>query len=104
MNVLDQFRLTNRRALITGGAKGLGRVMTHALAQAGADVAIASRNRADCEKAAAELSKETGRKIVGLGADVSKADDVTRLVAECERAIGPIDILINNAGINIRGA
>ena len=103
-NVLDQFKLPNRRALITGGAKGLGRVMTEALAQAGADVVIASRNQSDCEQAAAEIAKATGRRIVGLGADVSKIDDVTRLAAESEKAIGPIDILINNAGINIRGA
>jgi len=101
--ILDQFRLTNRRALITGGAKGLGRIMTQALAQAGADVAIASRNRADCEQAAADLSKETGRKIIGLGADVSQQSDVTKLVEDCQRLLGPIDILINNAGVNIRG-
>lgn len=102
--ILDLFRLDGRRALVTGGAKGLGRVMAEALAEAGADVAIASRSLDDCQKAAAELAAATGRRVLGFGADVVKSDDVKRLRAEVESALGPVDILINNAGINIRGA
>ena len=98
-NVLDQFRLTGRRALITGGSKGLGKVMATALAQAGADIVITSRTLADCESTAAELQKSTGRKATPIAADVSNSADVDRLAARS----GPIDILINSAGINIRG-
>jgi NAD(P)-dependent dehydrogenase (short-subunit alcohol dehydrogenase family) len=97
--VLDQFRLTSRRALITGGAKGLGKVIATALAQAGADVVITSRTLIDCESTAAEIQSSTSRKATPLAADVSLAADVDRLAAQC----GPIDILVNSAGINIRG-
>lgn len=101
--VLDQFKLTGRRALVTGGAKGLGKVIAGALAQAGADVAVSARTLSDCEAAAAEIGKATGRKAVAISADVTIQRDVERMVAEAERAIGPIDILVNNAGVNIRG-
>jgi NAD(P)-dependent dehydrogenase (short-subunit alcohol dehydrogenase family) len=104
MSVLDQFLLTNRRALVTGGARGLGRVMAEALAQAGADVVITSRSADNAVAAASDVAASTGRKVVGLAADVAIASDITRLTDDAERALGPIDILVNNAGINIRGA
>jgi NAD(P)-dependent dehydrogenase (short-subunit alcohol dehydrogenase family) len=103
-SVLSQFQLTNRRALVTGGARGLGRVMADALAEAGADVAITSRTIASAQDAAVEIARATGRKVVGLEADVSRASDVTRLVDQAEESLGGIDILVNNAGVNIRGA
>jgi NAD(P)-dependent dehydrogenase (short-subunit alcohol dehydrogenase family) len=104
MSVLDQFILTNRRALVTGGARGLGRVMAEALAQAGADVVITSRSADSAVAAASDVAASTGRTVVGLAADVAIASDITRLADDAERALGPIDILVNNAGINIRGA
>jgi NAD(P)-dependent dehydrogenase (short-subunit alcohol dehydrogenase family) len=103
-NVLDQFRIDGRRALVTGGSKGLGEVMATALAQAGADVAIVSRTLADCESCAGRIAESTGRTCVGLAADVSSADQVERLRDDAERFLGPIDILVNSAGINKRGA
>jgi NAD(P)-dependent dehydrogenase (short-subunit alcohol dehydrogenase family) len=104
-SILDQFKLNGRRALITGGGKGLGKVMAGALAQAGADVAISARTLSDCEAVAAQIIDATGRKAVPVAADVTKTADVERMIVEAERAIGgPIDILINNAGVNIRGA
>jgi NAD(P)-dependent dehydrogenase (short-subunit alcohol dehydrogenase family) len=102
--VLDQFRLDGRRALVTGGGQGLGRAIAEALAEAGADVALASRTRATCEAAATEIAAATGRRALAFTADVSVGDDVKRLVTEVEQGLGPIDILVNNAGINIRGA
>jgi NAD(P)-dependent dehydrogenase (short-subunit alcohol dehydrogenase family) len=101
--VLDRFRLDGRRALVTGGGQGLGRVIAQALVEAGADVALAGRTRATCEAAAGEIAAATGRRALARVADVTVADDVKRLVAEVEEALGPIDILVNNAGINIRG-
>jgi NAD(P)-dependent dehydrogenase (short-subunit alcohol dehydrogenase family) len=102
-NVLDAFRLDGRVALVTGGARGLGLVMATALAEAGADVAISGRTRQACEEAAAQITKDTGRRAAAFEADVTKGADVEKLVADVEASLGPIDILINNAGINIRG-
>lgn len=102
-NVLDLFRLDGRRALVTGGAKGLGRVISQALAEAGAEVAVASRTLSDCQQAADEIAAATNRRTVALQADVTQASDIASLQAELEKNFGPIDILINNAGVNIRG-
>jgi NAD(P)-dependent dehydrogenase (short-subunit alcohol dehydrogenase family) len=102
-NVLDGFRLTGRVALITGGARGLGQVIATALAQAGADVAIASRSIASGEAAARSIASATGRRARAFAADVTSSADVTRVVKEVEESLGGIDILFNNAGVNVRG-
>ena len=102
-NILDAFRLDGRVALVTGGARGLGLTMATALAEAGADIAISGRTRSACEEAVAQIAKETGRKAAAFEADVTKGADVDKLAADVESALGPVDILINNAGINIRG-
>lgn len=103
-NIFDFFKLDGRRALVTGGNKGLGRVMAEALAEAGADVAIASRTLADCQSAATAISAATGRRTVAFAADMTVAADIERLKNNLDAEFGPIDILINNAGINIRGS
>jgi NAD(P)-dependent dehydrogenase (short-subunit alcohol dehydrogenase family) len=103
-DVLELFRLEGRRALITGGAKGLGQVIAKALAEAGADVAIASRTLADCQTTANEIAALTGRQTFACAADVTQAAEIERLREAVEAALGPVDILVNNAGINIRGA
>jgi NAD(P)-dependent dehydrogenase (short-subunit alcohol dehydrogenase family) len=103
-SVLDRFRLDGKVALVTGGARGLGKTMATALAQAGADVALAGRSLAPCQETAKELAALTGRTCRGYPADVSVAADVERMVAAVEADFGRIDILINNAGNNIRGA
>ena len=103
--VLDLFRLDGRRALVTGGGKGLGKVMAQALAEAGADVAVVSRTLADVEAVAADISSTTGRRTFPFATDVTKAAEVATMAAAIERGLGgPIDILINNAGVNIRGS
>jgi NAD(P)-dependent dehydrogenase (short-subunit alcohol dehydrogenase family) len=96
--VFDLFRLDGRRALVTGGSKGLGRVIAMALAEAGADVVLVSRTLDQCQAAAQEIARRTGRSALAISADVSIARDVDRLVQDA----GPIDILINSAGLNIR--
>jgi NAD(P)-dependent dehydrogenase (short-subunit alcohol dehydrogenase family) len=101
--VLDSFRLDGKVALITGGARGLGLTMATALAEAGADVALSGRSIGPGEEAAAGITKGTGRRARAFAADVTSAADVERLAASVESALGPIDILINNAGVNIRG-
>lgn len=102
-NVLDLFKLDGRRALVTGGSKGLGKVMATALAQAGADVAISSRHYEESRAAADEIGRETGRKTFAAQADVTSLEQVEVMRQNLERDFGPIDILFNNAGINIRG-
>ena len=103
-SVLDRFRLDGKVALVTGGARGLGKTMATAMAQAGADVALAGRSLAPCEETAKEVAALTSRRCRGYTADVSVAADVERLVASVEADFGRIDILVNNAGNNIRGA
>jgi NAD(P)-dependent dehydrogenase (short-subunit alcohol dehydrogenase family) len=103
-HVLESFRLNGKVALVTGGARGLGRTIALALAEAGADVALAGRTLSSLEETATELAGLTGRRIQPFAADVTKEADVTRLAAEVTAAMGPIDILVNNAGNNIRGA
>jgi len=102
MSVLDLFSLEGKTALVTGGSKGLGRAMALALAQAGADVAICSRTEGEAALAAGELAAETGRHIIGVQADVTNKNSVLAMGARCESAFGRVDILINNAGVNVR--
>jgi len=102
-NVMELFRLDGRIALVTGGSKGLGRVIAQAFAEAGADVVVASRTPEDCRKAADEIAESTGRRAGAFAVDVTSADELKRLSAEIESSFGEIDILVNNAGINIRG-
>jgi NAD(P)-dependent dehydrogenase (short-subunit alcohol dehydrogenase family) len=102
-SVLDRFRLDGRTALVTGGGRGLGKTIATALAQAGANVALAGRSLAPCEETARTVAEATGRTCAAFPADVTVAADVERLVADVETAVGPIDILVNNAGNNIRG-
>jgi NAD(P)-dependent dehydrogenase (short-subunit alcohol dehydrogenase family) len=91
-------------ALITGGSRGLGKQMGLALAEAGAEVALCSRGAEDIAAAARDLQAETGQRCVGYACDVSDAAQVGAMVAEVLETFGQIDVLINNAGINIRGA
>lgn len=102
MGVLDRFRLDGRVAVVTGGARGLGRAMARALAEAGASVVVTARDFWVAESAAAELATETGARAVGLAAEVTSSESVRSLVARTLDALGRIDILVNNAGINIR--
>ena len=101
--VLDMFRLDGRRALVTGGSTGWGRVIATALAEAGADVVVVSRTLSECEDAAAAIRAATGRQAWAAAADVSSAADVVRLAERVEREAGPIDVLVSSAGLNIRG-
>jgi NAD(P)-dependent dehydrogenase (short-subunit alcohol dehydrogenase family) len=93
--------LAGKVAVITGGSKGLGRAMALSLAGAGAKVALVSRDREKLESVAAEV-RAIGAEAAVFVADVAKESDVDRLPAEVKAALGGADILINNAGINIR--
>lgn len=101
---IKMFDLTGRVAVITGGSKGLGAAMAAGLASAGAKTVLVSRNEAEAQETARGLAEEYGRESIGLPGDITKADDVAGVVQETIDRMGQIDILINNAGINIRGA
>jgi NAD(P)-dependent dehydrogenase (short-subunit alcohol dehydrogenase family) len=102
-HVLDRFRIDGRRALVTGGSKGLGYEI--ALAQAGADVAVASRTEHEAAAAADAIASATDRRCVHVVADLSDGVAVANFAERVEaRLEGTVDILVNNAGINRRGA
>lgn len=99
---LDLFKLDGRVALITGGTRGLGQVMAQALAEAGADIVVTSRNQEKAQRGAETLAAATGRRVLGLTVDVTDAQQIEQMVATVIEEFGHIDILVNNAGINIR--
>jgi len=98
MNVLSMFDLKGEKAIVTGGGQGLGKEMALALAEAGADVAVVQRRLEMGEQTAAEI-KKLGRKGIAIKADVSKEEDVKKVVETVKREFGRIDICVNNAGI-----
>jgi NAD(P)-dependent dehydrogenase (short-subunit alcohol dehydrogenase family) len=95
------FDLTGRAALVTGGSKGLGLAMARGLAQAGADIAICSRNEQELTKARNGIAAATGRRVEAIPADMVNRKDVQHLAEEATRRLGKIDILVNNAGTNV---
>ncbi|AVO50904.1 gluconate 5-dehydrogenase [Melaminivora suipulveris] len=95
--VQQLFDLTGRTALVTGGSRGLGLQMAHALGEAGARVVLSSRKAQDLEEAAAEL-KAAGIDAQWIAADCAREDDIQRLAQETLGLLGHVDILVNNAG------
>jgi NAD(P)-dependent dehydrogenase (short-subunit alcohol dehydrogenase family) len=95
---LEQFSLTDRVAVVTGGGTGIGAATARLFAEHGADVVIASRTVAELERVAAEVESTTGRRCVPVPTDVKEEDQVVRLVARTIGELGKIDILVNNAG------
>jgi NAD(P)-dependent dehydrogenase (short-subunit alcohol dehydrogenase family) len=91
------FDLKGKTALITGGSRGLGLQMAHALGEAGARVLVSSRKADDLEAATAEL-QAAGIDARWVAADCSKEEDIHRLADESLQRLGDIDILVNNAG------
>ncbi|MGV8873172.1 MAG: SDR family NAD(P)-dependent oxidoreductase [Rhodococcus sp. (in: high G+C Gram-positive bacteria)] len=96
----SRFDLSGRVALITGGSRGLGKAMAFGLAQAGADVIIASRDFESCQATANEIEEATGRRAFPIAAHVGKWDALDSLVDASYEHFGKVDILINNAGMS----
>jgi NAD(P)-dependent dehydrogenase (short-subunit alcohol dehydrogenase family) len=97
------FDLTGKAAIITGGSKGLGQAMAAGLASAGADVLLTSRHAAEAAEVAADIAQQYGRRAVGIQADVTSPEACREMAERAVAEFGKIDILINNAGVNIRG-
>jgi gluconate 5-dehydrogenase len=90
------FDLTGQTALVTGGGRGIGESLAIGLAEAGADVVIASRKVEACQRVA-EIIEGTGRRAWALAADISKLEDIERLVDQTLSHVPRLDILVNNA-------
>lgn len=92
--------LTGKVALVTGGGRGIGKAITRRLAEAGADVVIASRKLEVLQAAASELAGLGGR-VVPIACHVGRLDQIENLVRQTETQVGPIDILVNNSATNL---
>ncbi|MEJ7817857.1 MAG: glucose 1-dehydrogenase [Thermoleophilaceae bacterium] len=98
MSVLERFGMDGKVALVTGGSSGLGVAFARALAEAGADVAVAAR-RADRLEETRKQIEALDRRAIAVACDVSDPDACTRAVQETVDGLGGVDVLVNNAGI-----
>jgi 3-oxoacyl-[acyl-carrier protein] reductase len=92
-------QLSGRVALVTGASRGIGKAIAIALAEAGADVAVNYRVQAEAAESVCQTIRAAGRKCIAVQSDVSLSGDVDRLVSTTESQLGPVGILVNNAGI-----
>ncbi len=97
MSILDNFRVDGTVALVTGASRGIGRATALALADAGADLVVASRTRADIDSVAAEIESR-GRQAVPVALDVMELERLGELVDAATEQLGRLDIVVNNAG------
>jgi NAD(P)-dependent dehydrogenase (short-subunit alcohol dehydrogenase family) len=100
---IKQFDLNGRAAIITGGSKGLGVAMGAGLASAGANIMLVSRNQEEAQSVADEIANDFGVQAFGYKADVTSQEETEAMAAKCIETFGKVDIVINSAGINIRG-
>src|SRR5688500_5134820 len=92
-------QLQGKRAIVTGGSRGIGKAIARQLALEGVDVVIAARGKEQLQAAARELTAETGRRIIPAVVDTSNEASVNELVAFAVAELGGIDILVNNAAL-----
>src|SRR5215471_4561034 len=98
--IADRYDLSGQVAIVTGGSRGIGRAIVEALAEAGADVVIASRKQDACEAAAAQVRASTGRPAAAIACHVGRWPDCDALIAATLDQFGRLDILVNNAGMS----
>jgi NAD(P)-dependent dehydrogenase (short-subunit alcohol dehydrogenase family) len=98
MGVMSAFDLSDRVAVVTGGNRGLGQAFSHALAEAGARVAIAARDDQRSHDVV-EAIGESGGEAIAVQADVADPAQVASMVEQVTNSLGPVDVLINNAGV-----
>lgn len=96
--IQEIFNFTGKTAIVTGAGKGVGVGIAHWLADAGANVAVMSRTISDLEKVVDDI-EAMSRKGLAVAGDISKADDINRLVANTVERFGKVDILVNNAAV-----
>ena len=91
-------KMKGKTALVTGASEGIGKAIAQSFAREGVDVAICARRKEPLEQTAAEIAKETGRKILPIPADLTNPADAENFVKKAHTALGRIDIMVNNAG------
>lgn len=100
MNAFESFDLTGKKAVVTGGSRGMGREISLGLARAGAEVMVVSRRLESCAAVVDEIRAETGRAAFAHNCHVGKWDELDKLVEAAYDTLGTVDILINNAGMS----
>ncbi len=98
MKLYDLFRLDGKVALVTGGGRGIGKFIATGLAEAGADIVIASRKMKNLEATAQELEQEFGVTVLPVACDVAKEEDIDDLLKTVKENFSRLDVLVNNAG------
>ncbi|WEK52203.1 MAG: SDR family oxidoreductase [Candidatus Kaistia colombiensis] len=98
MSILDKFSMRGKVSVITGGNRGIGKAIAVGLAEAGSSIVIAARDDAKSEETLAEL-KKLGVPAIAVKTDVANRDDLEAMVETVAKELGPIDVLVNNAGI-----
>lgn len=100
MTHFDVSELKGKNAVITGASKGIGKAIAARLAENGVNVLLAARTQSTLDEAVADIKEKADVKVLGQAADVSKLEDLMRLVDTAKKEFGTIDILINNAGVS----
>lgn len=96
----NRFSLSGKSAFVTGGSRGIGRAIAVGMAEAGADVALSYRSRRDEGEAVADTIRKMGRRAVAIQMDVTDRASVEAAARDARGTLGPISVLVNNAGIN----
>lgn len=99
MGILEKMRLDGKKAFVTGGARGIGKCLAAALAEAGADIAIVDVDLAESQKTCDEIGKANGNKMIAIKADITKPADMDAMIGTILGAFGRLDIAFCNAGI-----
>lgn len=92
--------LKGKSAIITGASKGIGKAIATRLAESGANVVLAARSKDILDQAVKDIKKKAGGQVIGVAADVSKLEDLQKLVDTTMERLGGVDILVNNAGVS----
>lgn len=102
MSILNRLSLEGKNAIVIGACGGLGKGIASGLAQAGASVIVAGRQKEKCDRIAAFIMEDTGAKAYGLPVDITLQESIEKMIVKAEEICGNIHILVNSAGINIR--